>query len=68
MSLKITEIKELTLPELNKRLREVRHELLDLRLRKKSGQLDKPHMLKEMRRDIARLESVRTLKLKETAA
>lgn len=60
MPLKAKDVAELTLNELEKKIRDVRHELLELRLRKKTGQLDKPHLLKELRRDIARLESAAT--------
>lgn len=60
MPLKAKDVAELSLNELEKKIRDVRHELLELRLRKKTGQLDKPHLLKELRRDIARLESAAT--------
>ena len=64
MSLNAKEVAELSLVELEKRIRDLRHELLDLRLKKKTGQLDKLHMLKELRRDVARLETAATIKRK----
>ncbi len=64
MSLNMKEIAELTPAELEKKIRDLRHELLELRLKKKTGQLDKPHLLKEMRRDVARLETVAAQKEK----
>ena len=67
MALNAKDIAELSLAELEKQIRDVRHELLELRLKKKTGQLDKPHMLKELRRDVARLETVASSKRKEEA-
>lgn len=58
MSLSAKEINELSLKEITKKLRDVRHELLELRLRKKTGQLEKSHLLRELRKDIARLETI----------
>ena len=62
MALKAKEIGELTIAEVEKQIRDLRHELLDLRLKKKTGQLEKPHLLKELRRDIARLETAASAK------
>jgi large subunit ribosomal protein L29 len=67
MALKQSEVAELTLVELEKQIRDTRHELLELRLKKKTGQLEKPHLLKELRRDVARLETVATAKRKQAA-
>lgn len=56
--MKNKELRELTATEIEKKLREQRDELLQLRLRKQTGQLEKTHTLKESRRTIARLETV----------
>ena len=64
--MKAKEIKELSIPELENKLREIREELLQMRLRKETGQVDRPHLLKEMRRDIARFET--NLHIKKTAS
>ncbi len=64
MSLKAKDVAELSVVELEKQIRDLRHELLDLRLKKKTGQLDKPHLLKELRRDVARLETAASAKRK----
>ncbi len=53
--MKASEIKELSSSELEKKLRETSDELLQLRLRKQTGQIEKPHMIKSLRRDRARL-------------
>ena len=51
-------------PSANERTRETREKLLQLRLRKNTGQVEKPHLLREYRKDIARLETI--LKQKST--
>ena len=68
MALKSKEVSELTLVELEKKIRDTRHELLELRLKKKTGQLEKSHMLKELRRDVARLETAAVAKRKAVTA
>ena len=66
--MKIAEIKELTIKELEARKREIRQEVFNLRIQQQGGQLEKPHMLRNLRRDAARLETVATLKRKAAAA
>jgi large subunit ribosomal protein L29 len=58
------EIRELAPSEITTKLRETREKLLQLRLRKHTGQVEKPHLLREYRKDIARLETI--LKQKST--
>ncbi len=55
--MKFSEIKELSEAELHKKLREQGEELLQLRIRKQTGQVEKPHLLKSIRRDRARILS-----------
>jgi len=45
---------ELSVAELEKKVRDLRADLLQLRLRRRAGQLEKPHLLLEYRREIAR--------------
>jgi large subunit ribosomal protein L29 len=56
--MKTKEIRELSLTELEIKLRETREQLLQLRLRKQTGQVEKPHLLHVYRKDIARLETI----------
>ena len=49
------EIRELSLAEITTKLRDTREQLLQLRLRKHTGQVEKTHLLRELRKDIARL-------------
>ena len=51
----MSEIKELSLPELNKKLRELGEDLLKLQIRKQTGQVERPHVIKQIRRDRARI-------------
>jgi len=64
----LDEIRELTPNELSSRKKELRQEIFHLRLQQQAGQLEKPHLLTLMRREIARLETVLTAKTKATKA
>lgn len=66
--MKITEIAELTPQELLGRKRELREELFNLRIQQQSGQLERPHLIRAARRNIARIETVLSRKAKEAAA
>ena len=52
------EIRELAPAEISTKLREIRGQLLQLRLRKQTGQVEKTHELRSLRKDIARLETI----------
>jgi large subunit ribosomal protein L29 len=52
------EIRDLAPSEITTKLTETREKLLHLRLRKHTGQVEKPHLLREYRKDIARLETI----------
>ena len=58
------EIRDFAPSEITTKLRETREKLLQLRLRKHTGQVEKPHLLRDYRKDIARLETI--LKQKNT--
>ena len=64
----LDEIRELTPTELTSRKKELRQEIFHLRLQQQAGQLEKPHLLTTLRREIARLETVLTAKTKATKA
>ncbi|MDP0497003.1 MAG: 50S ribosomal protein L29 [Verrucomicrobiota bacterium JB024] len=61
------EIRELSTEEIKKKLRDTRNELVQLRVRKQAGQVEKPSELREMRRTIARLETILNAKTAATA-
>ncbi len=60
--MKAKEARELTVAEINVKLNETREKLLALRLRKQTGQVEKTHELRALRKDIARLETIKTQK------
>ena len=66
--MKIKEIKELSSDELRARKRELNQETFNLRLQKQTGQLEKPSQLREIRREIARVETVLTQRLNAAKA
>ena len=52
------EIRDLAPAEIQNKLRETHEKLLHLRLRKQTGQVEKTHELRVLRKDIARLETI----------
>ena len=56
------EINELSPVEIDTKVRENREQLLQLRLRKQTGQVEKTHELRTLRKDIARLETIQNQK------
>lgn len=56
--MKTKEVRNLSVQEIEKQLRDTRQELLHLRLRKQSGQVETPSELRVLRRDIARMETI----------
>ena len=62
------EIRELSPAEITTKLRETREQLLQLRMRKQTGQVEKTHELRTLRKDIARLLTVENQKKKAAAA
>lgn len=56
--MKIKEIRDLGIDELQQKNREFVEELFKLRLRQASGQLDSTAMLGHIRKDIARIKTV----------
>jgi large subunit ribosomal protein L29 len=61
------EIRELAPTEISTKLREVREQLLQLKLRKQTGQVEKTHELRTLRKDIARLETILNEKKAKTS-
>ncbi|MEO6696535.1 MAG: 50S ribosomal protein L29 [Gammaproteobacteria bacterium] len=57
---KTPDIKQKNAEELNKELLELRREQFNLRMQKGTGQLTKPHQLKDVRHQIARIKTLLT--------
>jgi len=53
----MSELKDLTPVELAAKGRDLRQEMFNLRLQQASGQLEKPARLRNLRRDVARIET-----------
>jgi large subunit ribosomal protein L29 len=56
--MKASQLRDLSVEELQDRERELSEQLFALRLQKVTGQLEKPHRVPEVRRDLARLLTV----------
>jgi large subunit ribosomal protein L29 len=65
--MKIKEIKELSVDELQARKREINKEGFNLRLQQQTGQLEKPSQIRSIRREIARIETVLSQRSGQTA-
>lgn len=51
----LKEFKDLSVDELNERVSKLKRELMDMRIQATGGKLDKPHQIRLVRRDVARL-------------
>jgi len=60
------EIRDLSATEITTKSRELREQLLQLKLRKQTGQVEKTHELRTLRKDIARLETIANQKKADT--
>jgi large subunit ribosomal protein L29 len=66
--MKVTEFRDLTVDELDQRARDMDDQLFRLRIQKSMGQLEAAHKLKALRRDLARVRTVRREKATAPAA
>ena len=56
--MKATELREMTSEDLAKKLKELKEELINLRFQHAINQLDNPHKIADVKRDIARVMTV----------
>ena len=63
--MKVNEIRNLTTEEINKKIKESKEELFNLRFQQATGNLEKPSRLRELRHTVARMKTV--LKEREDA-
>ncbi len=56
--MKTGEIREMTVEELEKKLSELKEELFNLRFQHAVNQLDNPHKMTEVKKDIARVMTI----------
>ena len=65
--MKVAEVRELGVEEIERRVAETRRELFNLRFQHATGQLENTGQLKEVRKNIARLLTVLHQKQRENA-
>jgi large subunit ribosomal protein L29 len=65
--MKMSELKDMTVTELGVKSRDLRQEMFNLRLQQASSQLEKPARLRNLRRDIARIETQISMLQKKAA-
>ncbi len=58
IQVKINKIRKMTTEEMNNKIVEIKAELLDLRMKQATGNLEKPHKVNELRKTIARIKTV----------
>jgi len=64
---KPSELRKLSVSELQKRIQDTKKELMELRFQASIGQLDKNHRVSETRREVARMMTVLAEKMKAQA-
>ena len=60
--MKVNEINEMTVAELDAQLEEIKKEQFNLKLQQVSGQLENPARVKELRRTVARIKTIQNQK------
>ena len=56
--MKTTEIREMSSQDLEKKLKELKEELFNLRFQHAINQLDNPHKIADVKKDIARVKTI----------
>ncbi|HEY0513935.1 MAG TPA: 50S ribosomal protein L29 [Thermoanaerobaculia bacterium] len=56
--MKASQLRDQTIEELNDRERDLSEQLFALRLQKVTGQLEKPHRVRQVRKDLARVLTI----------
>ena len=56
--MKATELRNLTVEQLNEKLKELKTELFNLRFQHAINQLDNPHKIADVKKDIARVMTI----------
>ncbi len=63
--MKTSEIRKMSIEDINKKIVELKNELFELRMKQATGTLEKPHMINKLRKDVARLKTVLTEKMND---
>lgn len=56
--MKTSEIRKMSKEDILKKITELKSELFDLRMKQATGNLEKPHKINELRKDVARLKTI----------
>lgn len=56
--MKVKEIREMTTEEINKKIKESKEELFNLRFQQATGNLEKPSRIRDLRHTVARMKTV----------
>ena len=56
--MKPSEVRDMSLDQLREKLTELKREQFNLRVQQTTGQLDKTHQRRQVRRDIARVQTI----------
>jgi len=56
--MKMEEIRKLSTEDLDKKIKESKKELFELRLKQAVGNLEKPSQIKELRKSVARMKTI----------
>lgn len=56
--MKTNELRELSTEELVKKVKENKQQLFDLRLKQSTGSLEKPSQIKNLRKEVARINTI----------
>ncbi|KTD19991.1 50S ribosomal protein L29 [Legionella israelensis] len=59
---KVSELREMSIDELNEELLSLRKQQFNLRMKKANGTLDKTHLIHQARRTVARVKTILTEK------
>ena len=65
--MKIKELNEMTNEELATQRRDLKHEMINLRVQQQSGQLENPARIRAVRRTVARIETILSARRSEAA-
>ncbi|MCM8773868.1 MAG: 50S ribosomal protein L29 [Candidatus Omnitrophica bacterium] len=64
--MKVSELRNLNKEELLIRLKDLRKKLMELNFQKSTGNIEKPHLFKQIKRDIARILTIINTKEKNS--
>jgi large subunit ribosomal protein L29 len=61
--MKVNDLKEMTMEELDQQLQDIKKEQFNLKVQQVSGQLENPARIKDLRRTVARIKTIQNQKV-----